>query len=236
MSDNMLKIRSRVKFHIRDVKFSDVEIDAIILQVIEDIANDTKLFKKIIGFTVHEDKGVYDFRDLTRMNERVEIELESVTITPYSVQDIIEYISGGEYKDPEVNKVNFIEDPGQSKFLDLIDIFDEYGMSIYDKFEYHGTAEYYCLNQTWLKSNDGKPKAFTAAVVPAVDEILEEDIITIMPSIIEGCKYYFNDTFTGQNDIQVANVFYQRYWQKRQQLINQYPTQVISKGRNKQWL
>jgi len=236
MSDNITTIRGKVKFHIRDISFEDYQIDEMILQIITDIANETKLFKKIIGFTIHEDKKIYDFRDLTRMNERVEIELESVAIEPYTPEDIIDFITSGEWKDPIVDKTTFVEDEGQSLFIDLLDIYDEYGRIITDKFQYHGTAQYYCLNDIWRRENEGVGKCFVASVVPHIDEILQEDIHSIMSAIIEGCKYYFNDTFGSGDDAQVANLYYQRYWQSKQALINKHPTQIFAIGRSKAWL
>ncbi len=232
---NIQTIAKKVNFHIRDVKSTSDEVEQIILQVISDISHETKLFKKIIGFTVHEDIKVYDFRNITRMNEETEVELQSVTINPYTPEDIIEFLETGEWQDPEVIKTEFIEDAAQSTFVDLLDIFDENGYSIREKFKYHGTAQYYCLDDDWRKEEDNVGKAFVASVVPHIDELLEEDMLIIMPAIIEGCKYYFNDTFASTNDAQVANLYYQRYWQKKQALIDQHPTQLISTGGNYRW-
>ena len=236
MSDNITTIRGKVKFHIRDISFKDYEIDEMILQVITDIANETKLFKKIIGFTIHEDKKIYDFRNLTRMNERVEIELEAVSIQAYTPEDIIEFIKAGAWSNPEIDKTVFVERDGQSMFIDLLDVYDEFGHYITDKFQYHGTAQYYCLDNQWRKDNEGVGKCFVASVIPQIDEILQEDIHEIMHTIIEGCKYYFNDTFGSGDDAQVANLYYQRYWQSKQALINKHPTQIFAIGRSKAWL
>jgi len=57
-----------------------------------------------------------------------------------------------------------------------------------------------------------------------------------MSAVIEGCKYYINDTFASHTDAQVANVFYQRYWQKKQQLLNQYPSQIFAIQGKRTWL
>jgi hypothetical protein len=70
---------------------------------------------------------------------------------------------------------------------------------------------------------------FTSVICPDLDEIREEDIHRIMPAIIAGVKYYIMDTMHGQDDAQIANLYYQRYYAKLNQLINDYPTQLMSK-------
>ncbi len=230
-------IRDKVRFHIRDIKFTEYEVDDIVLQVITDIANETGLFKKINGFTIHEDKYLYDFRDITRMNEQTEVELSAVTIGAVPQQDIIEWMQNPTYfPDPSIKKTQYVESDAESMLVNVLDIFDYLGRTVTKKFKYHGTSTYYVENETWLKENDKRTFAVTCSVIPHIDELLPEDLQTIMSTIIEGCKYYFNDTLQGQSDAQVANLFYQRYWQKKQALVNQFPTQIISVASNRSWV
>ena len=237
MADNIDIIRAKVKFHLRDVSVKDIDINQIILQSIEDISNETSLFKKVIGFTVHKEKGLYNFRDTLVMNEQVEEELSSVYIGEVSDNELINFLKDPtNFPDPEINKTTFIESSGKSEIVKVMDIFDEEGKSVNHKFHYHGIANYFVEDQLWLDENDGKYFAFVAAVKPHITEILPEDISIIMSAVIEGCKYYINDTFASHTDAQVANVFYQRYWQKKQQLLNQYPSQIFAIQGKRTWL
>ena len=53
-------IRERA-IDLRDISNRNTEIEEIAQQVLNDIAMDTGMFKKIVGFTVHADKTIYDF-------------------------------------------------------------------------------------------------------------------------------------------------------------------------------
>ncbi len=233
---NIEIIRNKVRFHVRDVYNKEADLDQIILQTIEDISNETQIFKKVIGFTIQKDKNLYDFRDICRMNEQVEVELAAVTIGEPSTSELIAFLQDPtNFPDPTIIKDVFVETDGESMFINLLDVFDENGVCISPLFHNHGAASYYVYNDEWLKDNDGVTKAFTASVIPQIDELLPEDLAYIMSTIIEGCKYYYNDTFASASDAQVANIFYQRYWQRKQALINQFPTKIFSIPGKKSW-
>lgn len=256
---NIDTIRDKVRFHIKDVFVQDDELDQVILQVIEDIANQTRIFKKIYGFTIHEDIQVYDFRNLARMNEQVERELSGVTIGSFNQDDIIDWMNlntDTEWPSPEIMKTEFDEndcrdsgeEPGPNTlvlptecntlFIGLLDIYDAYGVSIMDMFREHGNSQYFVYDEQWLAQEDGVMKSFTASVVPDIDELLQEDLAIIMSTIIEGCKYYIANTFQAPTDSQVANLYYQRYWKKKEELSDQFPTVTYSipdRARIKRW-
>ncbi len=233
--DNMSYLVKKVKFHTRDIKIEEEELEELILQVIDDIANDTKIFKKILGFSVHEEVKVYDFNALTNMSETVEEELSTVSVMPITPDQIEDFFDTLTLPNPEIDKDLFIEGDGKSTFLAVMDIFDNTGMEVTNKFKYHGTSEYLCEDEEWRREHDLEQFAYTAAVIPHIDEMLPDTLRIITTAVVQGAKYYNSDTLEGQVDAQVANIYYQRYWQKRQELINRYPTQVFSAGLNKQW-
>ena len=182
-------IRAKVRFHIRDVSATDLEMNQVIIQTIEDIGQDTAIFKKVFGFTVHKDKSLYDFRNMLLMNEQVEEELSSVYIGDISDQDLIDFLADPtDIPSPEINKTTFIEDTAKSSIIKLMDIFDEAGKSVNHKFHYHGISNRFVEDQNWLDENDGKNFAFVAAVKPRLTELLPEDLSTITSAIIEGCS------------------------------------------------
>ena len=221
-------IVSKVRFHIKDIYINDQELEMLVTQVLEDIAGTTKIFKKLYGFTLHESIEVYNFREIARMNEQVEVELQDVVIGTPDRSEMIKFLLSGSFPTPNVQKTQFVESDAMSYMLDLLDIFDANGMSVTDKFQYHGTTQYYCLDKYWRKDNDTKTFCFTASVSPHIDEINPEDLLIIMDAVIEGVKYYAANTLQTVEDGQVANIYYQRFFSKQQNLIDRYPTQIFS--------
>lgn len=237
MAGNLIRLDTRLRFHLKDVNNEFAERALIINQVIEEIALETRLFKKIYGFTVHKDKNLYDFRAIGKLNENTEIELQDVFIHDLTPEQIWEYVKTGEWQDPEIDKEEFVEENGISAPIGVMDIYDETGHSISHRFKWHGGSQYYCYDEAWLEENDGVTMAFVAYVNPDLDELRDEDIVTITPAIIEGCKYYFFNTFTTKTDDSgVANLYYTRYFQKKQNLIDMFPTQMSSMKGNRTWL
>jgi hypothetical protein len=165
------------------------------------------------------------------------MEVSEIVIGAIPKLDVIEWLKNPDhFPSPRVVKDKFLESDAESMFINVLDIFDEFGCAITHKFKFHGTAIYYVEDQDWLDENTGTTKAVVSTVIPHVDELLPEDMEHIMRAIIEGCKYYFNDTLQTTNDAQVANLFYQRYWQKKQELVNTFPTQVFSCPSKRTWL
>jgi len=231
-NDILKLLREKIKFHIRDTASDDDEINQVITQVIEDIANEVKIFKKIYGFTIDEEMKIYDFNALAMLSSKLELELEAVSIGDIPQELVTAYLAvGGEIPSPDVHKVLY---PGTYNIpLELLDIYDEDGYSIVNKFHYAGTSERICYDENWLKDNNGKYKAFTMSVIPNVQELRSEELAVITGCIIEGCKYYFSNTYESTTDGQLTNLYYQRYWQKKQALINQFPTKIFAHIKDK---
>ena len=228
MNDKMEYLREKVKFHIRDVHYKDTEIDEIILTVIEDIAREVKLFRKLNGFTVHKDKQIYDFFDMSRMNEEVEEELENVYTGGFLPWDLVDFIKNpeGEWPDPWTIKKTFIEEEFMKTF-GVIGIFDENVRSVMDKFHNTGTVQFVVRDEFWLERNDGKTFAALIYGLPKINEMPDELLNIITSCVIEGCKYYFANTLQSTADTQISNLFYQRYWYKKKELMDMYPTNTF---------
>ena len=224
-------LRGKVKFHVRDISNSDIEIDQIVLQVIEDIANETKIFRKIYGFTVDKSINVYDFNALSFLNNRLEV--QSITIGSVTSDSVLSYMQTYDtFPSPTVSTTTFANTKNVP--LELMDVYDENGYSIINKFHYSGTSERICNDAKWLEDNHAIDKAFVMSVVPDIQELRSEELSVITACIIEGCKYYFSNTYESTPDGQITNLYYQRYWQKKQLLINQFPTKIFAHIRNKE--
>lgn len=227
MEGNLRTLVDKVKIHVRDTHASETDIGIMVIQVIEDIANRTDLFKKMQGFTVHSDKDSYDFNAMMNMNERVEEELTAVTIEPLDNADLLKFLATGVFQDPTVDQDTFIEVTAMSEFIKTLAIYDETGRSVSEMFQYQGSSIYMVHDPEWLKQNDNKNFAYLAIVKPDIDELLPTDINTITSTVIQGCKFYFNDTMQSSTDAQVANLYYQRYFNAMQALQDRFPTKVF---------
>ena len=236
---NLDILRRKVKFHIKDIAILDNELDDLILLVLNDIAKETKLFKKLCGFTVEQDKNVYDFRDITRLNEEVEKELENVYVGYIPDIAIKAMLLGrDEWPKPITIKKTF-EEEAQSKYLSAINVFDSNVRSVFDKFKFTSTALYIVEDNEWLEDHDGEEMILLYAIMPDINELLEEDLMLLDHVIIEGCKYYLANTLQSADDNQVSNLYYQRFWQKKKELIDMYPQHTFfkqSETKDKKWL
>jgi hypothetical protein len=235
---NIDYLRQKVKYHIKDVYLDDEGIDSVIETVLEDLSTATRLFKKIYGFTVHKEINTYNFRYIARLNEKTEQEPTSITVNRITNDEIQEFITnGGLLPSPKVDKVLEM-DLAESRLMDVLDIFDEYGVSIADKFEERGSSYYMVYDQEWLDANDGKTMAFVGWVVPNVDELHEEQLIDIVNTVIAGVKFYVMDSLHSKDDTQATNYDYMRYFQKKEDLVNRYSQVVYSttdRTRSSKW-
>ena len=227
-------LRNKIKLHIRDVNMTASELDDLIDTLLTEIALETRIFKKLYGFTVHKDIEKYNFRYLARMNEQIEEEPTKITLLEPSTSDILNFISEGTFPTIPVEKELEIEKE-QSQFLDLLDIFDEYGGSILDKFEERGSSYYFCYDEEWRELNDNKRFVFTAWVKPEVGELHDEELSILLPTLISGAKFYVNDTLHSPDDVQASNYDYMRWFQNKKLLQDRFPTVAYSTERNLQW-
>ncbi len=227
-------LRNKVQIHIRDVKIENSDLDAIIETVVDEIALETRIFKKLYGFTIHEDIEKYNFRYIAKMNEQVEEEPTNIIFGDPSDEDLIDFIENGNFPDIPVEKTLTIE-PNQSQFFDLMDIFDENGNSVMDKFEERGSSYYFCYDEQFRNMNDKKKFVFAGWIKPDIEELHDEELSIITPTVIAGCKFYINDTLHSVEDVQATNYDFMRWFQSKERLGNLFPTVVYSTKEDIQW-
>jgi hypothetical protein len=223
---NIEFLRNRVKLNIRDQQVSDEDIDEIIINVINDIAVDTHIFKKLYGFSVHKEMTKYNFKYIARLNERVEREPTEIYISAPPPEEILKFLSTGELPDPTVTKDLQIED-ATSLLIDVVSIIDDEGYNISSKFKHSGSSYYYVTDTEWLELYDDRNCVFVANVVPDIDELAPEDLVIISKAVVAGSKFYITDRMQSPNDLQSTNYNYQRYYQATEGLKKLFPTYVI---------
>jgi hypothetical protein len=224
-------LRNKVKIHVRDVNTTDDELDSVIETVVEEIANETKIFKKVFGFSIHEGKYTYDFRYLARMNERLEHEPVDITFGSPERSEVLDFLMNGHLPSPSIEKDLIIE-PGESRLFEVLDIFDINGISIFDKFEQVSPYEYHVYDEQWLKENNNMQCAFIGTIVPNLTELHDENLLDIVITVISGVKFYINDTLHSPDDTQATNYDYMRWFQAKEKLMNRFPTSISLKTNN----
>ena len=231
-------LRKKVRLHIRDIQLEDGDIDDTIRTVISDIASQTKIFKKLYGFTIDKDISLYNFRYIARLNEQVEEEPVTITFGDPTTEDLLDFLQTGNIPSPTVNKELQIEEH-QSRLLDVLEIYDGKGFSALDKFEERGSSYYYCYDELWRNVNHGKAFAFAGWVSPKVEELHEEQLEDILFTVIAGVKFFLYDILHSPNDTQATNYDFLRYHQAKEELLNRYPTMVTAytnSKRSRRWL
>ena len=236
--DGIEYLRKKCLITTIDVKMSEDEADAIIREIVLDIANRTHIFKKIYGFTVNADVQMYNFRYIARLNEQIEEEPTEITFDSPLPEDIIDWLENGTIPSPVVNK-ELTQDIYQSRFIALTDIYDNDGRSVLDKFHSKGTSYYYCYDTVWLEQNVDMPMAYSAIVSPPIEELSEEQLEAISFTVVSGFKFYINDLLHSGSDVQASNYDFMRYHQAMEELRNAHPTIAYSNAnyaRIKRWV
>jgi hypothetical protein len=236
--ENIEYLRKRCLLTTPDVKVSDDEADSIIEEIVIDIATRTHIFKKIYGFTVHPDVQMYNFRYIARLNEEVEQEPQGISFDDPLPEDVLEWLQDGTIPSPVVKK-DLVDDPYQAKFLYLTDIYDNDGRSVLEKFHSKGTSYYYCYDTLFLEQEQDNPMAFTAIVVPPIEELAEEQLLEIVTTVVAGFKFYVNDMLHSGSDVQASNYDFLRYHQSIGELRDLHPTvgySNVNYTRIKRWI
>ncbi len=231
-------LRKKVKYHIRDIHILDPDLDGIIETIVEEIGVKTRMFKKMFGFTVHEDIKAYNFRSLARLNERVELEPTEITIEDPLPSDMLNFLNTGVFPDPVVDKT-VITEAARARMIHLLDIFDEKADSVLSMFEERGSDYYFCFDDEWRQVNDKKPFVFTAAVVPEIDELSDDILVEISSAVIAGAKFYVNDTMHSPDDTQATNYDFMRWYQAVEELTNRYSNVAysnVNREKDGKWL
>ena len=236
---NLDIIRKKVKYHIRDIIAEPEDVDDVIDTVFREISTEIPWAHKNYGFQVFKDIKDYNFHMLAKLNEQVELVPEEIAITGgYTEEQYVNFFNTGEIPDPKVEKT-LVVDTNEADVIHVINIYNEYGVDVSDKFKERGANWYTVEDEGWLELNDKRPFVFTAQVVPEINELDDYMMNMILPVMIEGVKFYVSNTMQSGADSQVANYFYMRYYNRKKDLRNlvpniSYTTQNDTK--DKRWL
>jgi len=222
---------------VKNVTLSDAEWDTLMKQVVSDVAQETRIFKKLVGFTLEPTLEYYDFEAISGLHDKLDVEITNITIGSFDFEDIMKIA-----KDGCVPSLDTIEDEefilDENMILDVNDIIDTSAKSIFKKFTFmqgytyatcalpcETTANADCdqpQDEAFYVNNDKKAIAIIS-FEPDPDKITADIERRIKPAIIAGLKFFANDIYNDKDDAAVANLFYQRYFAAKRELINKYP-------------
>jgi len=208
------------KVYIKNVSLEDDEISELLKQAVEDIASETRVFKTIVGFSVEPDVEYYDFEAIFGLYCATVTDIKTLSFSsPITLNDIMNGVF------PDMVITNTVDYPKPDHMiLDVNDIFDTEGKSITERFTFLSGYNY--RNKLFDEKIDKVEPYQAAAVISFVPDpkIIDEDIERrIRPAIIAGLKYFANDIYNDTDNAQVANLYYQRYFAAKRELINKYP-------------
>jgi hypothetical protein len=236
---NLDIIRQKVKYHIRDIVAEPEDVDDVIDTVFREISVEIPWAEKNYGFQVFKDIRDYNFHMLAKLNEQAELVPAYISSTGgYTSEQFTQFFETGEIPDPKVEKI-LVVDKNEADVIHVLNIYNEYGVDVSDKFKERGANWYRVEDETWLNLNDGKPFVFTAQVVPGIEELDDYMLNMILPVMIEGVKFYVANTMQSGADSQVANYFYMRYYNRKKDLRNLVPNIAYTtqnETKDKRWL
>ncbi len=228
---------------VKNVTLDDSEWNTLLEQVVSDIAHETRIFKKMVGFTVEPTLEYYDFEAISELHDKFEVEIDNITIGSFDFDDVIS-ISNGCVPTLSTTEVE-LNPESENMILDVHDVMNTDAKSIFRDFTYMQGYTYRndkyddcyqpCDVQPALATCDqpndeafvvqeGVEKAIAVISFEPDPALITADIEKrIKPAIIAGLKFFANDIYNDKDDAAVANVFYQRYFSAKRELINKYP-------------
>ena len=213
------------KFYIRDIGISDTDLQNVLRDVINDIAVNTKIFKRAFSFTLEPEMNMYPIKDLYQLSDKSEIIINSITysLKSYDTKEkLLEYLNEPIINVDETKDIQ--KDNEYSDYIEVIDLFD-------DKFNsYMKYLEPVSRNDYYLNLKIDKPILLTgiAVINPLLSEISDRIEKQLRFAIISGLKAYTH-TLESQPNEQVSLVLNKQFEYDKQKLINKYPYYGLSK-------
>jgi len=208
------------KVYVKNVSLTDDEMHTLLKQVVDDISAETRIFKALVGFTLEPTIEYYDFEAIFGLYNITVTDMSSINIgSPgMSIEDILD----GKF--PTIDVTTAVKYPEhKNMILDINGILDVKGKDASHKFQYLSGYNY--LNKEYDPKPTTEPEHLAALIsfTPSIDAIQEDVERRIKPAIIAGLKYFANDIYNDTDNAQVANLYYQRYFAAKRELINKYP-------------
>lgn len=173
--------------------------------------------------------------DILAMIETVYEDIQSEVLLDTIKQ---EWVTDGEEEFTIPNYNSEIEDNIIEKYTNVLDIVDEYDVSILDAL--HMTDD-----ETWRwDSRYSGPSEFPSGTsiffirkkisdLSSLDPLAYGDLTV---AILEGVMYFIQTAIPNQVDGQVGNYSYQRYYNAKKELANKHPQYRTRLKLEKQWL
>ena len=214
--------------YIKNTSLEVSELEGLATDVIENIANDTLIFKTLFGFSIEPEIEFYDMRAMFGLDSRLNLHVKKIVSTSVNKQNVFDFFKTGKF--PSAKDASVMElDEYDEVFLSLHGLVDVHGKSLMGHFT-HMSGSVYKLNEnshfrdtTDLIPQEDRKAVGIAAFIPDKAMIAEDIERLIKPAIIAGIKFYVNDMYNDKEGAAVSDLYYKRFYAAKQTLINKYP-------------
>lgn len=217
------------KFYVRDIGIIDADLTNVLNDVISDIAINTKIFKRVFGFTLEPNINQYNIKHLYQLSDKLQIVINGINYTDYTnVNDLLQTfknkgnIGAGDIKVDETLDTSIKNT--YCDYLECVDIFDNSFNSYMNYFEPINKDEF------WLTFTPKESIEVTGivSVNPLVNEITNNIENQIRFAIISGLKAYVH-TLENHPNAQEGLVLNKQFEYDKQKLMNQSPNYGLIK-------
>ena len=239
------------RFYVKDLGITDDDLSLVLQDVINDIATSTNIFKSVFSFTLEKDTYVYNIKSLFDLDERIREKPASITIDPYSEDDLVRYLN--EPSTLGVNTTETYEDnvyynqylscddimkliPKRTKYSkdsdSIISIFDYFTQIDNTSFKINIDVNKYIEDAKYdSNGNSINPNAQTeipvlcpVTIIPNINNISSELENIIKVAVIEGLKYFISPMNAANEQFRYNN--WLRYHKAMVALMSRYPTNI----------
>ena len=224
----------RYKKYVRDTNFTDDELNEMIVEVFEDISDDTRVFKDVFAFTISNKEDVYNIREMYEIYQKFN---DDPTIDFITEIDVNGATSEDDIKsiliDPTASHANLdtkSDEQCYNRYKGLIDLMwynkDTRKLEyVFNSWFQLVTPDMYQLTK---KLEDGEEYNVIAVVsiVPNINNVDENVEKYVRNAIISGMKFHTNGAYENAQNDQGTNLLYQRYYNARKQLSMDFPNYI----------
>jgi len=229
---NIFKL-SRYKKYIRDTNFTDDELNEMIVEVFEEMSDETRIFRDMFAFTISNKEDTYNIREMYEIYQKFNNDptidfISEINLNSYNEDDIKNILI-----DPTKSHTNVTTKSDEmcyNRYKALIDLL------VYDK----NTRTFRSILFSWfqlitpdvyqlkidLNDNETYDVIAIISIVPNINNVDENVEKYCRNVIINGLKYYTNSTYSSANNDPGTNLLYQRYYNSKKQLSFDFPNYV----------
>lgn len=216
---NLETLLNRFQVILNRIKMTNEQKEDLVKEAFDRVCEDTKIFRRIYGFSFDKDIADYNLCYLAEINDYYEI--TSLASEPPSEQAVMEFLTSGD--PPEVNITVDEEKINKSIVVDIYNVF-------YNEGDKNVSLPFFPITKCiWRYTGedednlDNKQLAFECAVIPDIETLSNAEIDIISKAMYEYIRYRVSSSVANNIELQNNNIEYQRYFNEVRSLTDKYP-------------